>query len=345
MRVGILVLVLLLVTAALLFGPGLLGGSGGDNVGDAEGRGPEAIPPPGEGPVLAPHTGSGPSDPSLPVSEPEPERFPLIRQLKVLFLLHHVSAWVRFQADALKHDPNMHVTCFVSDPVSGVPPVGENPPLTEPPTMAWFDEQGFDVLVVSDLDPFLFEPSFWEGVAARVRAGTLGLWVQPGIPIPPRGSRVTPITHPLLEQPALRALLPVAEALAVQGPKVPGAFVHEAPFALTAAGEAHPASRIVAWPEWSRAVWQQGTSGPSAWGTKFCYPVHSVRPGSTVLVEVHPPQGTAIPMYVQGPLTSGRVLWFGAIDFGHPAYYVAAGVWKWAALLRNALIWLAGRAP
>jgi hypothetical protein len=237
---------------------------------------------------------------------------------------------------ATRTDTQIQVTGFALESVPGTPPFGGGAaPLDgQLPTAAWFDAQGFDVVVLCEVDPSRLEAALWAAIAARVRAGSLGLWVQPGIPQPPASGGQAPDTHPLLLEPSLAPLLPVARAIPVRGQPVPGVFTTVAPFHVTADGEKHPASRIVFWPEWSRRVWQLGAAGTPPWGTRFCYPVHGQRPES----------GTPLPMYVQGAPVQGRVLWFGALQLEDDTLRDMRQTRKWYALIHNALVWLGGRA-
>jgi hypothetical protein len=338
MRIVILIGVLLAVTAGVLLLPGLLGG-GESPSGEGGDR-----PPSGDGPTL-----TRPEDETLqgtppPVEQPEPQRLRLAGPMRVLLLADRPGSWNVFHAAALRTEPMIEVVAWVSDPRGGAQ-LGSAPPLGSTPTAAWFEQQDFQLLVVAQLDPRALEPAFWEAVAGRVRAGSLGLWVQPGLPLPMPGSSEQPVMHPLLEQPALATVLPVASAKPIQGSPLPGVFAKNAPFAVTSTGEKHLASRMVYWPEWSRRIWQLGVSGAEPWGSMFCYPVETLKEGSVVLVEARPPTGSPIPVYVIGPPSLGRVLWFGAQDFGHRTYYDPKAGTQWQALLRNAAIWLAGRAP
>jgi|GEM_PF-6014067 len=340
MRLGIIVLVLLAATAALLFGPGLFVdrsdvGSPGGAPGPANGTGPEL-----RAPGAPPATGDSPKD------EPEPEALRLERPLNVLLLMtRKTQRWARAMELGMR-DPQIQLSGYALEDTPGVAAFGTGkvPPVGEPLTAAWFDAQNFDVLVLSDVDPNEFEPALWESVASRVRAGSLGLWAQPGVPLPSLRGAPAPEVHGLLTEPSLAALLPVERATPIRGQPVPGVFGREAPFAITPAGEKHPASRIVFWPEWSRRIWQLGAASTPPWGTQFNYPVEALKPGSIVLVEVHPPSGKPLPMFVQGAPAAGRVLWFGAQHIADDTLRSSRHTTKWYALIHNAIVWLAGRA-
>lgn len=344
MRLALIVLVLLLATAGVLLGPGLFKGGGevdsppGTTPGAGSGTGPELqapAPPPGK-------------TTDSPVEEPVPEQLRVERPLKVLVLMtRKTQRWARVMELGMRADAQIQVSGYALEDTPGVPTFGsgEVPAVGEPLTAAWFDAQAFDVLVLTDVDPTAFEPALWESVAARVRAGSLGLWAQPGVPLPPSRGGPAPEVHGLLTEPSLAALLPIERAKPIRGQPVPGLFAQEAPFAVTAEGEKHPASRIVFWPEWSRRIWQLGAASTPPWGTQFCYPVEALKPGSLVLVETRPPTGAPLPMYVQGAPASGRVLWFGAQQIADDTLRNGQQSGKWYALIHNAMVWLAGRAP
>ncbi|MFM8385983.1 MAG: hypothetical protein ACKOCB_04045 [Planctomycetia bacterium] len=341
MRNLLVVVVLLLVAAAVLFGPGLF--HGGETV-DPGGRTPSTAP--GTGPTLDRPEASAPA--AVPEEEPAPEVLRVERPLKVLVLMGHATQrWPRMIEMALQSDAQLQVSGWAASSHAGAPPFGnlEPPPGGLPPSASWFEAMGFEVLALCDIDPGVFEPAFWDGVAARVKAGTLGLWAQPAMPPPQSSGGVASGVHPMLASPVLRALLPVARAAEVRGTPVPGVHASGAVFQATAAGERHPASRIVYWPEWSRRVWQMGAAASPPWGTRFCYPVEALVPGSVVLVEALPPAGSPVPMYVQGPESAGRVLWFGAQQLADDTLRDGRQAQKWYALIHNAVVWLAGRAP
>ncbi len=343
MRLGLIVLVLLLATAALLFGPSLF--QGGGEVDSPDDGTPNGVKGPGpelQAPTPPPKAGDSPAD------EPEPEMLRLERPLKVLLLMtRKTQRWARTMEVALRADRQIEVSGYALEDTPGMPDFGHGvlPPAGARPSAAWFDAQAFDVLVLSDVDPAEFEPALWASVASRVRAGSLGLWAQPGVPLPRALGEKAAEVHGLLTEPTLAELLPVGRAAAIRGQPVPGTFAREAPFALTSEGEKHPASRIVFWPEWSRRIWQLGAASTPPWGTQFCYPVEELKPGSVVLVEVRPPTGKPIPMYVQGSPASGRVLWFGAAALADDTLRSGLQSGKWYALIHNAIVWLAGRAP
>lgn len=344
MRIVLVVLLLLLATAAVLLGPGLLRNTPEPT---ADGTSRPDQPSGEKDPALAraPDT-TGPG--AVPQEEPAPEVFRLERPLKVLVLMgNSTQRWPRVIEMALRADPQFVVSGWAASSRAGTPPFGNGdpPPGGLPPSASWFEAMGFDVLAVCDADPALLEPAFWEAVARRVKAGTLGLWAQPGIPTPVTAGAAAPDVHPMLASPALAPLMPVAQATPVRGTPVPGVHPGGAVFQATPDGEKHPASRIVYWPEWSRRVWQMGAAASPPWGTQFCYPVETLVPGSVVLVEAVPPRGSPVPMYVQGPPAAGRVLWFGAQQLADDTLRDGRQSQKWYALLHNAVVWLAGRAP
>jgi hypothetical protein len=272
----------------------------------------------------------------------------LERPLKVLVLMgNNTQRWPRVLELAMRSDAQFVVSGWAAVTRAGTPAFGngEPPPAGLAPTASWFEAMGVEVLAVCDIDPGWLEPAFWDMVVARVKAGTLGLWLQPGLPTAATAGSPAPEVHPLLSSPALRALVPVAKAAPVRGDPVPGVYPSGAVFQATGDGERHPASRIVYWPEWSRRVWQMGATASPPWGTRFCYPVEALVPGSVVLVEALPPRGNAVPMYVQGPAAAGRVLWFGAQQVADDTLRDGRQAQKWYGMLHNAMVWLAGRAP
>ncbi len=296
-----------------------------------------------------PTPGTGPAR-EVPAEEPPPQRLRLERTLRTLFVMERLGSWTAFIGGALRVDPLHTFTSFSADPVgpeAALVSAGQEPVL-QPPSAAWFAAQDVDVLVIAGLDPRRLEDAFWQQVVERVRARSLGVLVLPGYPPADRAApTVTPAVHPLLQHPLLSGLLPVLEPRPLEGSPVPGTFQSpaQAPFGVTDAGAEHPASRIVAFPEWSHRIWQLGASGPNPWGSKFVYPIAKLKPGAVTLVEARPEKGPPLPVYVLGPEAEGRVLWFGAFDFGELTYRDAASLTKWTALFHNALIFLAGRAP
>lgn len=337
MRIPILIGILLAATAAVLLLPGLLGGSDAPppEAGERPASGGPTLTQPGEGPLKG--------DPP-PVEQPEPQRLRLAGPLRVLLLTDRPTSWGVFHASAIRSDPRTQVTAWITDG-SVNPDLGDPLPTPSPPTAAWFEQQDFELLVICHFDTRSLEPAFWESVAGRVRAKTLGLWVHCSLPLPVSASGERLLGQPLLEQPSLASVLPVLTAKPITGSPPPGVFTSEVPFGVTAAGERHIASRIVLWPEWSRRIWQLSTTGQNPWGSMSCYPAETLREGSTVLVEARPAGGAPIPIYIAGPPALGRVLWFGAFDFGQMTYRSATAVEQLRAMLSNAAIWLAGRAP
>lgn len=282
----------------------------------------------------------------IPKEEPPPQRLRLERPLRTLFLVQRVTSWPMFLRNALCEDSLHRVTSWSADPVGAEAAMtcGGEAPVVDVPTAAWFAEQAFDVLVVAGLDPARIEDAFWEAVLARVKARTLGLLVIPGPPPANRGESSAPPVHPMLLHPLFARLLPVAEGQRIEGASPPGWFGTEPPFSVTPAGAQHPASRIVAFPEWSQRVWQAGAARTPPWGSKFVYPVAALKPGAQVLVQALPAKGKPLPVYVLGDDAAGRVLWFGAGDFGELTYRDPGSADKWTALLHNTVIFLAGRA-
>jgi hypothetical protein len=291
-----------------------------------------------------------------PKEEPKPEEFPLQSKLRVLFLLERTLQWPQYMGIVLKSDPQIAYTYYSVHPlpeeIALVSP--EETPVVDRPTPALFDGKGFDVLVVGALDPGEIGDDFWKAATDRVRAGQLGVLIWPDLPPTTREKPQASPVHPMLTHPLFRALLPVEEADALKGKPdpdgrsspVPGMFRVEARFQVTDAGTTHPASRIVPFPQWSRTMWNAGAAGQTAWGSKFVYPVTKVKTGAVTLLNALPEKGKAIPMFVQGPPEDGRVLWFGAHDFGDATYRsFGPALEKWNAVIHNTFVWLAGRAP
>lgn len=291
-----------------------------------------------------------------PKEEPAAEWFPLESPVRVLFVLERVMQWPQYMGLALKEDPQIEFTYYSTHPAPNEQALvsADQQAVVERPTGDWFEKQAFDVLIVGACDPGELGEDFWQAVSARLRTGRLGLWVWPDMPpAPPEKPQTSPV-HPMLSHPLFRTLLPVAEADRLEGKPVPGrpgapipgVFSAEARFGVTTAGTTHPASRFVPFPQWSRNLWLAGAAASPPWGSKFIYPVTKLRPGAVTLVDALPAKGEPIPMFVQGPTDGGRVLWFGAHDFGDATYRnLGPSLAKWNALVHNSVVWLAGRAP
>jgi hypothetical protein len=291
-----------------------------------------------------------------PKDEPKPVEFPIASPLRVLFVLDRVMQWPQYLGMVLKSHPQVAYTYYSVRPQPNEQPLvtsGQEAVVDEP-TGSWFAQQEFDVLVVGGCDPGEIGDDFWQAVADRVRAGKLGLLVWPDLPPTPIGEPQGAKVHPMLTHAVFRTLLPLEEAAPLEGePKpgggpasIPGIFSVEARFHVTDAGVTHPATRIVPFPQWSRRMWAEGASPSGTWGSKFVYPVTKLRPGAVTLVNAVPDKGRPIPMLVQGPLEGGRVLWFGAHDFGDATYRnMGPSMARWNAIVHNSVVWLAGRAP
>lgn len=335
-----------------LWALGVFGSDATDGSGPEGGRGKT-----GENPSGAALQGGGlAAAREVPKVQPQPEWFPVTEPLRVLFVIRRANSFLALQSNVLggSEDAKIEASLWVADP--GPDPV-ELPKTTwirEQPNGQWFDQQDFHVLIVAGLDPAALPDDFWQAVTKRVTGGRTGLWVSPSTPPAPPGSGVNPPVHPMLTHPLFKALLPVADAARLEGgrgepgkpaPLPPGMFRKPVPFVVTDAGIKHPASRIVAWPQWSRSIWVEGGSGPQPWGSWFCYPVTKVSPSAVTLVNAAPEGAATIPMFVAGAPAGGRVLWFGAEDAGDATYRVNTAVEKWNAILHNSVVWLAGRAP
>jgi hypothetical protein len=309
-------------------------------------------PPPAVGPVTGPTI--GPSEPPgpppaleptdrPPTTEPPVQLIPLVKEARALLLMDRSRPFTAFLTQHWRRHEMLRLRTFAFD--GPTPPAGNDPPLDAPPSATFLDDEDVSVLAIDGLDPGLLPDALWESVARRVKARTMGLLVLPGwLPTKGRDGGGPPTVHPMLRHRILKTLLPVSEAEPIEGPALPGVFSVNAPFEVTEAGKAHPATRIVAWPEWSGRVWESGAAGKRAWGTKFCYPVTKTPDGAVVLLRVVPPRGGKLPAVIQGAPAGGRVLWVGLFDFGQESYKDPDAVEKWGALAGNWMAWLADQA-
>jgi hypothetical protein len=213
-------------------------------------------------------------------------------------------------------------------------------PLTARPTAEWLETERIRVLVLDQVDPHALSSSFWEAVAERVRSGRLGLYVRPGFPVNEVGMAQS--VHPVLTHDTLKELLPVLESTPIEGPKLAGSFKTKQDLVVTAEGTRHPATRLVEDDEKaSLDLWRLAGQGKGSWGTTFCYPVQSVRPGARVLANVE--AATSIPALIVsgGP---ARVLWQGNIDFGgRQTHFTPEKDKVRKILLTHFWVWLAGQ--
>lgn len=291
----------------------------------------------------------------VPKEQPKPEWFPVTEPLRVLFVIQRATSWLALQSQVLGGAEDAQIESFVwaSDPGPNPVPLPKSDWIREQPNGQWFTQQDFHVLVVAQIDPAVLPDDFWQAVTKRVTGGLTGLWVQPMMPPTPPGSSVSLPVHPMLTHPLFSALLPVADAARLEGGRgepgkpalPPGVFKTEVPFVVTDAGTAHPASRVVPWPEWSRRIWTEGRQGPKPWGSWFCYPVTKLAPGAVTLVNAAPEAGAPIPMFVAREGAGGRVLWYGAADASDAVFRANLSLEKWNTILHNSIVWLGGRAP
>jgi hypothetical protein len=212
--------------------------------------------------------------------------------------------------------------------------------LTDKPTGDYLDEQNVAALVLDAVDPNVFPMSFWEVVARRVHAGTMGLWFRPGPPI--GEGDVAPIRHPALTHPILKDLLPIARTAEFQGDPVPGSYSVPQLLHVTDAGTRHPATRLVDDPASSAKVWQLGTMEKDTFATSFCYPVLEVKPGAQTLVVVQ--AATDVPAIVVSSPKVGRVLWMGNVDYGQKTYYNEKTDALQKIAFNQQLVWILGQA-
>ncbi|MGE0192410.1 MAG: hypothetical protein AB7T63_10255 [Planctomycetota bacterium] len=211
--------------------------------------------------------------------------------------------------------------------------------LAGPPPGDWLDANDIDAVLLDRIDPDALPDSFWPRLADRVRDGTTGLWVRMGPPGMQGADAAT--VHPLVAHPIVGDLLPIGEAVPFQGQPLPGVFPQGLSPEVTDSGARHLASRLVAWPRWSRSWWQQLVLGEHAWRVEFAYPVEGVAAGAEVLLQGTDGRGAKVPMLVA---SSGgqRVLWQAFFDFGRPAQMDRKSQAHLIAWMTHAVAWLAG---
>jgi hypothetical protein len=331
MRAVVVLLIVLVGLGATLYALGIFDpGPGAPVEGDE-------YPGPGRGQEGA---GAGGLRPPPPPEMPEREALPLPAEVQVLLLVEFPQRFNVFLAQ--QWGGNRRVKVFV-----WAPPRDEGPSqiplqrmtpharLIEEPSPAFLDGEGIDVVALCDLVPGALPSSFWAAVAERVRDGRIGLLVQPGVRT----------VHRMLDHEVLGPLLPVLQAAEDDESGVKGAYPEPATFAVTAAGERHPASRIVAWEKWSREFWKSTASGERPWGSRYVAPVTRLAEGAQALLVAEAPRRDGVPALVAGPRSAGRVLWVGHWDLGEtPGYGHPPTVHDWNVYVTNWIVWLSGRA-
>lgn len=338
-----LLVVLVVIAAALVFGLGLLDGDP-----DSEPGEPEPGEPVARGDTTPGNGGAaGNQDPSLrptgsdsePEGMPALEAAPIREPLGILLLVGVPQRFNLFLAQQWDSHPRVSVKSWAAPLPEGT---GEGVPsndvlpglLSAPPRGVTLDDEEIEVVVLHDLDPSALDRDFWLEVVQRVEEGRLGLLVVPGMQT----------GRPMLDHEVLSTLLPVAKATPIEGQPVPGTFRSLAGYEPTDEGVRHPASRLVSWPTWSRRIWKSRALLETPWGTKVCYPVEEVPAGASVLLEANPPDAEALPALIAGVPDKGRVLWFGGWDLGvRQAYGRPSVVTDWQTLVRNWAAWLAGQ--
>jgi hypothetical protein len=260
---------------------------------------------------------------------------------RILLVAHHRIPFVVFLVQQFEARSAIQFRSFFQVLQAGEAPSQSTglAPLTEPPGPDALE--GVDVVILYEADVTKLPPAFFERLAQRVKEGTTGLLVMPGV----HGGAV-------LSEPSVGPLLPVAKSKPIEGQPVPGTFEGDGLFYPTEAGLGHPASRFVESKKWSEIHWQK-TRNPVAvvsrgekarpWGTGFCYPVTETKPGAVTLIEVEPPRSTTrVPGLIQGAPADGRVLWAGFPDFGEAIYYDPPSSQKVASLTLHWMLWLGG---
>ncbi len=224
------------------------------------------------------------------------------------------------------------------------------PPLTSVPTALTLSEHDHDVVVISNVNALDLSDDFWDALASRVKAGqTHVLWR--AWPPYPGGDADTPaVEHPWLTHPVIAGMLPVKDIIPLRGvtddsgnTTVPGQLGSKGqPFLLTSAGETHMASRLVAWPEWSRVWWDELGTGKGSLRTQFCVPVTELVEGATTLLAIDNKSANDFPVLVAGSVGDGRVLWLGTRELSWEAYYDRTKEARLGVVIQNMLAWLAG---
>ena len=335
MRIVLAILVVLGAIVAALFALGILPpASGPENGGGAVSDGP-GTPVETDGPNGSGLTGGGPE---VPDTMPPLESLPIREGINVLLLAGYAE---RIPATLTQHwggHPDIRVHAWVEHagvegagsgtPEGGVLPKADT--LDREPVPLDLQDLDIDVIVLHGLSPEALDDAFWQAVAERVMDGRAGLIAMPGRP---EGTL-------LFENAALRDLLPLRETGSMEGSPLPGDLGRRAPYEVTSQGRAHPASRMIAWPEWSATWWQAKAGAEYPWGTALTWPVGAVTADGVTLLQVTPARGDPIPAFVAGLAGDGRVLFFGPFEFmerkgyGQPQTMQELQTW-----IRNWLVW------
>lgn len=332
MRTVIAILVVLAAIAAALYGVGFVGPSTPPDEPNGLDR-PDVEDPDGGG--LEPGS-------TQPEVMPPLEALSVSEPLRVLLLAGYAERLPATLAQHWGNHPAIEVTAWVQG--AGAEGAGSGSPeatalrnvtvLDAMPVPADLPALEIDVLALHGLDASALGDAFWDEVDMRVRDGRMGLLVMPG----------RPEGQGLFDQPTLRALLPVAKVSRMEGDPIPGVLGAFRPYEVTDDGVSHPASRLVAFPEWSRTFWRARAEDEFPWGTAHTWPVDETAEASATLLRVVPPRGDPLPVLIAGQAGSGRVLFFGGfallprLGYGRPAVMQDIQTW-----LRNMLIWTAGR--
>jgi hypothetical protein len=287
----------------------------------------------------APTLGTAPvTEPAVTPPAEVPDVASPIRVLILAEAQRSFFAWCT-QAWEIRHGIRWQ-TWYAKPPLPGtVTSSGGLAALDHAPTAA--DLDGYDVLFLAATNPAHYPEDFWVRVAELVRDGRLGLLVIPdhttGFALGNEPSLLTvlPVTGVL-------PLKPAAPGTAAAPATIPGVFETSRPFAVTADGTKHPASRFVSFPGWSERIWGDNTRGEHAWGTKFVSPVTGTAPDATVLLQVDAGE-KKWPAFVATSGAHGRALWLGGIlDLDWDAYRTNAG---YDYLRAMAISWLAWLSP
>jgi hypothetical protein len=332
-RIFAIILVLLVALAAALFALGVF------DPADPQGDNPTAGPgtqDPGDGSNGASLTGTT----DVPDEAPAIEAYVLDDPLTVLLLARHAERMPAFMAQQWNAGRKIKVLAWAPAPPADVE--GADPEalgryaevLSEPPSASLLHDRKIDVLAIHGLDPATLDTAFWDAVLDRVRTGRLGLLLMPGRR---EGGA-------LLDHETIKLLSPVTKSTALEGPILPGVFARRVAFEPTEVGLTHAATRLVAWPRWSRSMWASKATGDHMWATTQTWPIAEVNDEAAALLEVSPPRGDRIPVLIAGQAEEGRVLFFGAYELmDRKGYGVAPVVEDYGTVLRNWLVWLAGR--
>jgi hypothetical protein len=276
---------------------------------------PSRPPPPAPEVVEGPTggmTSGGDLAPVEPREEPPLDRVPLPAPVRVLALGQAPRSFSLWLFQLWGSDRRVAFQAWFAEGGGQREPAHSSglPALAAPPKKDLLPD--VQVLVLDDVDPAAFPDDFWTEVSDRVRSGSLGLLVLPGV------------RHGVLLASRLEAVMPLkAKPVAALEPGsklVAGVFDEPRRFYVTDAGKSHPASRLVQWPSWSAKKWEALGAAPKPWATKFVHPVSEVLPGSATLLTVKGHRAEDVPALVASDPARGRVVWAGFFDVGDAAY-------------------------